>query len=1157
MLHICPLCDKDPNEPNLLKNRKALLIHLRGQHCHDTRCITVEIQTLFGITLCTCCELYYNTRTIKNHVCRPGVARKAPVLQNRKPSETTPAAPPTPSVSQMMTKPSQISDELVDRLTGISFDEIFQTPSRTITEIHHSSVKMWAQTMALLLDGIMSYAFGLTDPETVCKANAFLKLFLMAPRLLLSSSRGVAHRARLLLTGTQETFDFLLETTRLKPKPRATTSMNPKQQDTRIRLNVSKLIQSCDLSRAMNALETTPPLVITPDLTQMIRELHPIAAPEHCIPASAPTKIRVGANERLFQQKHLERVIKDLRTHAAPDMTGLRPSHLKSLFRGRREQDSPEARCRLLFGRLIHRTLEDPDGLGPSEFWENFAGGKLSVIARAEKKPRPVGCKHLLYKLITSIQGRAYDKALVTLAGPAHLAGKPNGVLAAAIMAQMELDYMQRVAESSADSVRCILTTDAEAAFQSASRKHCYDVLCSEETLKDRFAPFFAHTHKGAQRVFWPEANTLLRPSSGFTQGDINSSKLFTCNTASLVAGLQAEGPIDATVVAIVDDITIMGTLDAVKIIDSARERLQKPANYQVNLKKQYVYTMNEDQVAKIQTELKDHKVIYVGNEHGFMLSGIPLGGDIFITAALQSNLDKTLHAIANIAKLKCTQEKLILLLQCIPGRIQHLLAAVPMHISRDFARHHDEAIMTAVADVLDLGTLTPRDRLLMQRKISDHGLGLRSMEANLEFLFLAGFMKTVKSITTAFPHFFPTLLSTLEADSGYGRQLADALETLRATHSQKLLDLLPGDIKDVLKENYVWPHDAIQRELDDILAKAHDDLYDLTRIGDQQDKATLLSTDTSIFLIIPRSGLLRMPNEHLVYLARQLFGKPQRRNISKFCPNTSSTGTFCGAPLDSRDLHIRTCKMTSIHHQNHAAIQQWFEDLARQAHIQTTPAPPISDVSERNPTKQLAADLMLIDVSLREPTAGKDGGNVALDFSMVTSAAMTYCGNSAALPLHAAGEREKAKMLKYADAYKEKLNIHFIPVVFESGGAFGVKAQDVFGKICNLITQSSGQSSSAIAYFWKSRLLVTLASINYRNVQHWAQAHTKRYTPDSVQEDMMDYYDHDERERKQMQHSSGPMRIYRAGPDEECGGDANDEDGNAELVANYYHNVI
>ncbi len=51
--------------------------------------------------------------------------------------------------------------------------------------------------------------------------------------------------------------------------------------------------------------------------------------------------------------------------------------------------------------------------------------------------------------------------------------------------------------------------------------------------------------------------------------------------------------------------------------------------------------------------------------------------------------------------------------------------------------------------------------------------------------------------------------------------------------------------------------------------------------------------------------------------------------------------------------------------------------------------------------------------------------------------------------------------------------NIHFIPVVFESGGAFGEKAWEVFNKICNLITQISKQSRSAIVHFWKSRLLV------------------------------------------------------------------------------------
>ena len=76
------------------------------------------------------------------------------------------------------------------------------------------------------------------------------------------------------------------------------------------------------------------------------------------------------------------------------------------------------------------------------------------------------------------------------------------------------------------------------------------------------------------------------------------------------------------------------------------------------------------------------------------------------------------------------------------------------------------------MADALDLGPLTKRDKLLMQRKLSNHGPGLYSMEANLEFLFLAGFMKTVKSITSAFPHFNPTLASTLEGEAGYGLQL-------------------------------------------------------------------------------------------------------------------------------------------------------------------------------------------------------------------------------------------------------------------------------------------------------------------------------------------------------------------------------------------------
>ena len=79
---------------------------------------------------------------------------------------------------------------------------------------------------------------------------------------------------------------------------------------------------------------------------QKVRDLHPSAEEEHCIPQSAPTNINVAPNDRIYKENDLIRVIKDLRTHAAPDMTGLRPSHIKCIFRGRRESGSPKARSR-------------------------------------------------------------------------------------------------------------------------------------------------------------------------------------------------------------------------------------------------------------------------------------------------------------------------------------------------------------------------------------------------------------------------------------------------------------------------------------------------------------------------------------------------------------------------------------------------------------------------------------------------------------------------------------------------------------------------------------------------------------------------------------------------------------------------------------------
>ena len=344
------------------------------------------------------------------------------------------------------------------------------------------------------------------------------------------------------------------------------------------------------------------------------------------------------------------------------------------------------------------------------------------------------------------------------------------------------------------------------------------------------------------------------------------------------------------------------------------------------------------------------------------------------------------------------------------------------------------------MAATLDLGDLTDRDKLLMQRKISKHGLGLRSMEKTQEFLFISGFIRSIKSVKNTFPNINKALQYTIEGESGIGRQLADALSTLHGFPSRKLRLLLPDTIEHALSDSFEWHHDEVQRELDNLVVEAHDALYDLSRIPDQQDKATLLSTDTSIFQLIPRSKILQIPNEDLIYLAKQLFGKAQRRYICKFCPNVAqSTGNICGARLDSRDLHLRTCKINNVHHQKHEALRFWFKDFVKQAHIKTAPAPPISEVSQRNPTKQLAGDLMLVDVSLRQ--AERDGKCGVLDFSIITPAAESYCAGAAKQPLHAAKIREDAKILKYLQAYKNLDDIHFEPCVVESGGQLGKKS--------------------------------------------------------------------------------------------------------------------
>ena len=136
VLYICPLCDHRL-PATLLRDRRALLSHIRSTH-RPAQDMPEDIQQLFSIRQCQSCREYFSTNGKYQHNCtrQPrGINRAVP---------TTAYLPPVPALLALndlplMQAPDDISDELIEHLTGISYEEIFRHKAKTVVEIHHSS----------------------------------------------------------------------------------------------------------------------------------------------------------------------------------------------------------------------------------------------------------------------------------------------------------------------------------------------------------------------------------------------------------------------------------------------------------------------------------------------------------------------------------------------------------------------------------------------------------------------------------------------------------------------------------------------------------------------------------------------------------------------------------------------------------------------------------------------------------------------------------------------------------------------------------------------------------------------------------------------------------------------------------------------------------
>jgi hypothetical protein len=128
--------------------------------------------------------------------------------------------------------------------------------------------------------------------------------------------------------------------------------------------------------------------------------------------------------------------------------------------------------------------------------------------------------------------------------------------------------------------------------------------------------------------------------------------------------------------------------------------------------------------------------------------------------------------------------------------RIVNLLGAVPPGISKEFAERHDVMVYGALARILDMsgGSFTIREYLQVQRRLSDHDFGFRSMAESREFLFISNFARCIKLLKSRFPQAGKVFEHTIEGDAGYGAELHLALDSLHAQAERKTKGAITGD---------------------------------------------------------------------------------------------------------------------------------------------------------------------------------------------------------------------------------------------------------------------------------------------------------------------------------------------------------------------------
>ena len=473
------------------------------------------------------------------------------------------------------------------------------------------------------------------------------------------------------------------------------------------------------------------------------------------------------------------------------------------------------------------------------------------------------------------------------------------------------------------------------------------------------------------------------------------------------------------------------------KLVSRALEVIQTvgpPLGMELNLSK--------NEIVKFTTQADCFPAEFKRFYRNFELLGAPIGDEVHCTEFIVNYTKKRVQHIMGALMLIQDPQVVHFLLRlcCAFCRVVHLTRTVPFHFAVSAWEFFDDAVVNACSKGLGV-IFSPEALEQLALPFSRGGLGLRKASDHAAGAYLA------------------SVSFVAEEDNWPAPSAVGWTEALR--------DFC---IRAAVSESFVLEAKAPPKQRDFSAAVDTETLKALTAISSPLDKARLLSVSTkgsgAWLGVIPSVGLNQaFDSRQFTTLVRWWLGMPVYDKIN-VCPS-------CGEAMDRLGYHALTCRTGGSLGVRHNALREIVLHYCKIAKIEAVrEAPNLLPNSSDRPADVLLPKNIFIEgynSSLR----------TCLDFA-VTHPQQPATIKRAGIVSGAAAARyeEAVKLPRYLQECAAN-NLDFIPMVVESFGTWGRRAEPVLKFIARAAAFNKKNSEDNSESFLRAALNVTLMRHN------------------------------------------------------------------------------